>query len=453
MIGRLDINECNRKSDLRDLLVRSGVSLIVKLAGAALAFFATLLVSRSLGAYESGKFFLCFAVIVVVAAITRLGLDQKVTQIVAAAKDRDNWPLVNSLYRSANFATLATACAACACLCTGSAVISRYVFDQVDLAPCLFWMSLSLPGFALAWLHSHFFQGMEEIKTFQLFQYTTLFTFFLSILCVLKFLTHVNMDNAEVCSQAFFASATLNCVVSHIVWSRRHSWFAWCLLPRHQVLNVSLLPFLGLVIVSQLNIWLPQIYLGAVAQSSEVGIYNASFRIANLTSLALAGVNSVVFPRFAALYKQSEHERLQSLAQSSVWLMILACVPLLMLLLIFPSQILSLFGSEFVQGSNALRIVSVGQLFNVLTGSVAGLLLMTDNQGYAVRCSAFAFVAMTSLLVVVTPRLGAEGAATAQAFGLIIEMFLMSVVCKRTLGFAPIEALYRFPLITRSSRD
>jgi O-antigen/teichoic acid export membrane protein len=195
------------------------------------------------------------------------------------------------------------------------------------------------------------------------------------------------------------------------------------------------------MLLRQFSNWLPQIMLGVFRPAEEVGIYNAAFRVANLTSLVLLGVNSVVFPKFAALFSADHFERLKALAQSSARLMTLACLPFLAVLIAFPSQVLSLFGNDFADGALALQIVAVGQLINVVTGSVGGLLNMTGHQHMALRCGLISFAVMLVALGGLAPGFGLVGTAIAQSLGVIVNMALLSFACRRSLGFAPIGGI------------
>ena len=206
-------------------------------------------------------------------------------------------------------------------------------------------------------------------------------------------------------------------------------------------MHATLTPLFGLILLQQGSTWLPQISLGVFCPADEVGVYNAAFRVANLTSLVLVGVNSVVFPRFAALHASQQHDRLKGLAQASTRIMAFACVPFLAVLLLLPGVVLSLFGAGFAEGALALRIIAVGQVVNVITGSVGGLLNMTGNQSISFRCSLISFLMMTLALVCLIPRFGLIGAALAQAIGVSTNMLCLSVACRYQLGFAPIGGI------------
>lgn len=443
-----DLNQSRAKDakarDLSDLLRKSGVSLILKVAGGLAAFLMTLVVGRFLGTTGAGLFFLSFAVVMVVAAICRLGFDQAITRFVSEAGAKKNWSSINGIYARAVPAVLLTSSTAAVSLFVFASTICTVVFKEPQLVPVFRWMSLSVVGVAVAWVHSHFFQGLQEIKTFQVFQNFGVTVAFLTALGLTVSFASGDVVTPETFGLCFFLGSGTVAVIAHIVWVRRHEWFTWYGNDNGwQRMWPTLMPLFGVLILQQISNWMPQIVLGVFRPAEEVGVYNAAFRLANLASLVLTGVNSVVFPKFAALHVAGESDRLQALAQSSARLMAVGCIPFLAVLMLFPSMVLGLFGNGFGDGARALQIIALGQLVNVLTGSVGGLLNMTGNQRSGLRCNLAAFAVTSIALISLTASIGFVGTAIAQALGVIVNMALLTYACRRCLGFAPITFSWR----------
>jgi O-antigen/teichoic acid export membrane protein len=255
---------------------------------------------------------------------------------------------------------------------------------------------------------------------------------------------------AGTAAKCFLLATVISMMAAVTWWLRGHSWANWS--SGHfdiRLLHQIAWPMLGSILCVQATTWLPQIVLGMLRGSEEVAFYSVAFRTANLTAIALMGVNSVVFPRFAALYASGELDRLRRISQSSTAVMVLVCLPFLGLLLTYPRLALQLFGDAFVAGHVALRILALGQLVNVATGSVGGLLMMTGHQADVFRNGLISFVTLCVLLVLLTPALGSTGAAIAQAVALSVNMAGMSMSSMARLGFAPVA--WRFPFRIQAS--
>jgi O-antigen/teichoic acid export membrane protein len=95
------------------------------------------------------------------------------------------------------------------------------------------------------------------------------------------------------------------------------------------------------------------------------------------------------------------------------------------------------FGAPFEAATGALIILTIGQVFNVATGSVATLLVMSGHQWRA----GLGIVAGAALnvvtAVVLIPSLHADGAAIAATASLVVTNLIHVVICRRTLGIDP----------------
>ena len=60
------------KVENRELLIDSITAFFIRILAAIASFLMNMVVARKLGAYNSGSFFLCFAVITVIAVVVRL---------------------------------------------------------------------------------------------------------------------------------------------------------------------------------------------------------------------------------------------------------------------------------------------------------------------------------------------------------------------------------------------
>jgi O-antigen/teichoic acid export membrane protein len=175
--------------------------------------------------------------------------------------------------------------------------------------------------------------------------------------------------------------------------------------------------------------WTDVLVLGMYRDAGEVGVYGIALRLSLLTAFVLSAVNVVVAPQFAALHAQGDVAALKRLAQQSALWTSAAAAPAILVLLLVPDLILQIFGPQFKEGAGALRILAIGQLVNVATGSVGMLLVMTGHE--KVMRNIVAASAALNLLAnfLLVPRYGALGAATSTALSLafmnIVSWFMV----------------------------
>jgi O-antigen/teichoic acid export membrane protein len=96
--------------------------------------------------------------------------------------------------------------------------------------------------------------------------------------------------------------------------------------------------------------------------------------------------------------------------------MALAIGPLVLVCLVFPSQLLGLaFGPAFAIAGPALAIMAAGQATKIATGPIGGLLTMSGHEQWLLRFTIVGLALLVGLALWLVPIWGLEGAAVAQA--------------------------------------
>ncbi|MDI5885745.1 MATE family efflux transporter [Cobetia amphilecti] len=176
---------------------------------------------------------------------------------------------------------------------------------------------------------------------------------------------------------------------------------------------MSLAQFIQQVVCIMVAAWL--------LNSVELGIFRSAERAAFLISFVLLVINSVFPPRFANLYYKNELSKLSSLARKGAVLGITLASPLLFLCLIAPHWVLGIFGEEFVEAANLLRILALAQMVNVATGSVGFILNMTGHDKLMRNISLSCNILGLALFFTLISIFGVLGAALALAFILVLQ--------------------------------
>jgi O-antigen/teichoic acid export membrane protein len=187
------------------------------------------------------------------------------------------------------------------------------------------------------------------------------------------------------------------------------------------------------------------VMLGLLGGPDSTGLYAVAQRGALLVAFPLAAVNAAIAPTAARLWSGGDHAALRRLVTVSARGVLLASLPVALTFVVFGRPILSLlFGAEFGDADLALAIVSLGQVVNAATGSVAVLLMMTSHQRQATIAIALGALVNVVLGGVLIPGLQESGAAIAAAASLVVSNGLMVIVTRRSLGIDP-TALGRHP--------
>ncbi len=417
-------------TDSRDLITHAGMAFLLRGAGAVLAFGFNVAIGRTFGAEGTGLFFTALAMVILLSAISRLGLDNAMLRHIAASAAIPDWARVNGVFRigmrSAALASLALAAA----LAGLAAPLSERLYDTPELTRPMQLMSLGIVSFSMMMLLSESLKGLGRIPQAMLVS-GVLWPLF-GILLVWPLAQAFGPDGASLTYVLATAAAAL---CGGLMWRRQRVeipsdssvgpelWTSARPLWAMAIITTGILP------------WAPILLLGIWGSAGETGLLGVATRVANLVAFFLVAVNNVLAPRFAALFQKGETARIRLLARRFALLTALAASPLLLALILAGDHVLALFGPEFTEAATILAILAIGQAFNAATGSVGVLLMMTGNER-AVRNGALlaaGIILAASLLLI--PALGAVGAAIA-ASGAVIAMNVFSVVMvRRKLGF------------------
>lgn len=176
------------------------------------------------------------------------------------------------------------------------------------------------------------------------------------------------------------------------------------------------------------------IMIGMIMDTSQVGIYSVSARLASLVAVSLAFVNMVLTPYIVEYFFNERRVELQNFISMSVRIVALFAVPVFFLLMIFGKPVLGLFGDEFKNGYLSLLILIVGQFVNALSGSVGYVMVMTGKQKQAGIVFAISAVLNIIMNLILIPFFGIAGAAVATAVSLILWNVTLVVYIKNRLN-------------------
>jgi O-antigen/teichoic acid export membrane protein len=157
----------------------------------------------------------------------------------------------------------------------------------------------------------------------------------------------------------------------------------------------------------------------------------------------MTAVNAVLAPRIAAVWAERDHRAVEELIGKGARGAMAVALPLALVLIVFASTFMSLFGEEFRSGGTTLVILAAGQLFNVAMGSLGIVLVMTRHERPTVMATATGTALNFALALILVPGLGGDGAAIAMVSSLSLINILFAIILVRRLGIRPMPFLRR----------
>lgn len=201
-----------------------------------------------------------------------------------------------------------------------------------------------------------------------------------------------------------------------------------------KLIKLSLPMMVSNAVLFLLN-WTDVFMLGYFRPMQEVGVYNVAFKIASIGLLVIIVFNVIIAPRIALYHQQNQMDQLKNYVQGATRLIALLTLPLVAGIMLFNDELLTLFGSEFLEGRTALIILSSGVLINALSGNVDQILNMTDQQVIMRNLSFVCIVLNVILNFIFIPEYGINGAAMASLMTTAVLNISSIYLIKKKLGF------------------
>jgi O-antigen/teichoic acid export membrane protein len=194
-----------------------------------------------------------------------------------------------------------------------------------------------------------------------------------------------------------------------------------------------------------------QMMLGAMTDTSQVAIYNASSKINNLIEVPISTVASIVFPQTSLKANKNDDAAIRNMYEKSVSILLAMILPILIVASVVPSLILTLIaGPSYGEFPGVLVIIlffSVLQPFSRQFGTVMDSMGKPDLNFYCISASALVNLGLNLFLI---PKFGIYGAALSTLIALTLSvafnMYVLHKLIKVNLLniFKGIIPVYRF---------
>lgn len=418
---------------LKVFLKISFVSALARALGAFLAFLSTVVIARFMPPSEAGLYFLAFSIVSILAVFVRLGLDSTTIKMVGVYSNSKDFGLTDKFIHVALLITFLSSLLGFFSLNLSSDFLSTYIFAIPELAGVLNSMSPFVVFCALMTIVSFVYQGLSKTVISVLFLNVLINLFLILGVVTFDSNTAISASNVLVIASAICAILGYGGVRHYVGKYKNKKIGVDKSVPIKSVFN-SCFPLWVFTTVTQLIQWSGQIFLGLWAEPYDVSQFSVAQRASMLAAFILTSVNLVVAPKFAQLFSTKQYDQLEQLALMSTRFVALIAIPILLLMLIFPSYLLLLFGDEYNDAVLLLQILACGQFINAITGAVCHLLSMSGHENDLRNSSLLSGVVVLVGSIVLVPNYGGVGAAISVSLGVILQNLLAAYFVKIRLN-------------------
>lgn len=387
-------------------------------------------VSRTLGAETAGKLFISFAFVLLVATVTRLGLDNTGLKVVSVYFGEGRLGNIRRVALLISLLVSLVSILAMILIFFGSSILKELISlpDDKTSTSIIF---LSIPLIALSYIFSEVLRGMRLIGLSSIIQLVAPYGIAMLVIWSAYYLSAIVPSAGAL---AFFAGYAVSALLGIILIVKATTACSTPLFSHYPAVAkgapYALWSSLIIFAMSSGDI----IILGYFLPSESVAYYFASARTASLIAVGMVGINSIIAPMIASAYKENNINHLTQVARIGARLSLSIAVFLIGFLFIGGEWVLSFFGKGFEDSFVLLLILLVGQLVNSAVGSVLYIMLMSSQERKSARILAVVIATMLILYVTVIPEYGIKGAAIVTALGVAAWNIGMMRSVFKTLG-------------------
>jgi O-antigen/teichoic acid export membrane protein len=429
-------------SRLREFLTSGGTgataqraavtALVIRLASAAFAYLAQVVLARVMGQHEYGVFAYTWVWFLVFSAIATFGFGDSPLRFIAQLRERGETDHLRGFLRFAALAILASSVA------VGGLLIAVLPFmggliDSVYLMPMAL-MAVSIPFACLQSL----LEGIGRSFNWPVPALVPVYILRHGLLLVVM-LVAVHFGLAPTALSAFLclivtmtigtAGQALVIVprLRHVVTPgprayRRTEWLC------------GSIPFAVIYAAQHLASFADVLVLSFFVDPGTIAVYFAATRIIQVVNLVPYAATVGTAHLFSASHTRGDYAGVQRLTRYVVTANVVIASAATLLIVAGGDWLLGMFGTGFEAGHTPLVILAVGVLARVAAGPAEDVLNMTGHGALSASTYVVIVAVNAALAAILIVPFGVNGAATASAVALVVRAVWLSYSAHRRLG-------------------
>jgi O-antigen/teichoic acid export membrane protein len=398
-----------------------------------LTLLTDMLIGRFIGAFGYGVYSLILSILNTTGNLSSLGLPQGVIRYGALAHVDNDKRRLKGILLSAIAIAIPLAFLIMLIMIKWAPEIADLILDSSDqfwLIQVLVW---ALPFLVFANIMGAFAQTYRRIDLQQLIliahRISNLFILLLLVLFLGLGLTGVMYSYVV----GMVISALLGLYIAIHLFPDLTSRRIKPTFQNRTLLRFSLPVFLSGFVYILLNN-MDRLMVGYFSTTEQAGVYSAAARISTLQATVLAAMLSIAAPMMAELFARQDIKTLRLIYQQVTRWILIFSLPVFLIIIFIPDEIMSLFGDDFVSGGRILLILAIGQLVNAATGPIGKLMEMVGKQDVTLIALILVVLINFSLNIWLIPIYAAVGAAIATSASVSLIFGLLALGSFRVTG-------------------
>lgn len=409
--------------------------MIVKIIGMVAAFSISVILGRTIGPEGLGVINIVNKIIAISVILALLGTNTVILKEIAIAYERKDWQHVAKTIFTGIKINIPVALVLSFILIWVTPWLTENFFDDNKLRIPLIISSSVIVFQIFSKILVSGINGFRKVWQSNLFNETLSFIIvflgLMTLFVVNQEITILKVTILYAISRIFVA------LITGIYWKKLFKYRGKKVSNVSKMLKTSL-PLLIVSSTSMIAANADVVMLGWLSNSREVGFYSVAAQLGLLSNFFLAVSISSLSPKIASLYADKKMQALQKMIQQVTKGLFFLGIITIITYFFTGKFILSIWGQEFVPSYWILIIITVGQFFNISTGSTGVILMMTGHEKIISKITVISLVLNLIMNYVLIPKYGAAGAATATAGTVIVENVIKVIVLKNKTNISTI---------------
>ena len=388
-----------------------GILLAGKLFTYASRFVNAVLLARLLAASMYGQYSLSLTTVEVLAGLGSLGLTETVVRFVPMLMVRKDKAGVRGTLEVCLGVTTGLGLALGLALFILADPVAQLVLHKPQVTPLLRLVSVFLPFFMLNDLLAAATRGFKNMK------YTTLAQFIvhpaLKVVLLLLFAL-AGLNSARALTAAGVAEIAVSLILIYFLKKQIEDKGPFPAARREpgELFQFSL-PIYFSFLLDEFAGRLQVLFLGLLSTLSSVGVFALCRELSRISEAFQASVRMSSEPIVSELLGKGGKSEFEAFYRYMTRWAITLNLPLFLVLILLPKQILSFFGASFAGGATVLVVLGWRRIIHTTTGLARVVLDMTGYNRLKLLNSVVRLVLIVGLNLLLIPRWGALGAAIA----------------------------------------
>ncbi len=416
----------------RHLYTSSLGTFALRIASAGLTYVTSIVLARLLGAEGFGVFSTVFALVSLLGLLSTIGTEHLMVRFIAAYRATEEWVLIRGLVQRISQLSVLISFV----LLGGLALLARsgtYAYpDELLIA------SLFLPWIVCVRLTGAMLQGLRKVLLGLLSESVVLPAILLAIVLGLDIVLRGNIAPTHAVA-AQVSAVALTAIISIFLVARNVPGELWSKERRYETRYWfgSAFPLLFIGGVNAIQQYFDILMVEFLRGPADAGLYRAAVQLGTLGMLGAYAVSRGIRPLMSELNVEGKIRELQVLITKAVLMVSSFAALSAVVLVAFSSQLLSLYGDEFVAARFTLILLCIGQTLIAASGLGGILLLMVGRESVVAKGLLLSIIANIALNLALIPKFGIAGAAFSTMASSLLAQLSFAVASHRGTGINP----------------